>query len=158
MCSETKPKHTWLALKWHPELSMQSALLSLNGLQLEHLATSPICLLWNHQMVVVGMSTTGHYLLHGELLLVSHSKPSDCQVSWTQSLGPPENFHIPHNGLENPLSLDIQSMKLSEFFKNIMASEIKVLIWRGGGFQDETKPKSLSTLTYKFTFHNSKYI
>lgn len=142
MCSETKPQHTWLALKWHLELSMQSALLPLNGLQLEHLATSPICLPWNPQMVVVGMSTTGHYLLHGELLLVSHSKPSDCQVSWTQSLGPPEIFTYRTMVLRTHYPWISNLWNYLNSLKKKMTSEIKVLIWRGGGFKMKQNQKA----------------
>lgn len=142
MCSETKPQHTWLALKWHLELSMQSALLPLNGLQLEHLATSPICLPWNPQMVVVGMSTTGHYLLHGELLLVSHSKPSDCQVSWTQSLGPPEIFTYRTMVLRTHYPWISNLWNYLNSLKKKMTSEIKVLIWRRGGFKMKQNQKA----------------
>lgn len=54
----------WLSSKQQEE-TVQPALLPLeSGLGLKHLATSQSCLLWDHQMMVVWMSTIAHHMLH----------------------------------------------------------------------------------------------
>lgn len=50
------------------------------GLGLEYVATSQICLLWDHQMVVAWMSTNGHHLLHSRAGLWV-SKIVHCQAN-----------------------------------------------------------------------------
>lgn len=121
---------------------MQSSLLDLRySLGVKYLATSPVCLLWNHQIHGGGLN------IHLQLLLENwpaHFQPNGFPEA--EFLGPPgDTYVLHHNGLGEPLLLDIKSIKTSEFYEKIKCS------CKGQGI---LKMK----LKYKFTFQFLKTI
>lgn len=89
------------------------------------------------------MSIIGHYLL-------LENWPAHFQSNWfpeAEFLGPPGDTYVPHhNGLGEPLSLDIKSIKTSEFYGGEKSAHV------GGRVFLRWNQKYVTTLKHKFTF------